>query len=96
MALRYTTNAYFEQVKHRYINKIDLFILAWEQEKPNRLCSQYSGWDLSKSFVIIWDGTGNPKKFSDCLLTGIQGIPVGKYTGTGIPAHACPWKILDF
>ena len=32
----------------------------------------------------------NPKKFSRCLGTGIQGASIGKYTGTGIPAHGCP------
>ena len=68
------------------------------------MCSRYAGreQELPKSFPAVWDrngnyqkafplfgmGTGNPKKSSRCLGTGIQGVPVGKYTGTGIPAHA--------
>ena len=62
MALTYTTKAYFEPVTHRYIKKIDLFTLAWEQGKPNKLCSRYSRWDLSKSFLIIWDENRKPKE----------------------------------
>ena len=73
-------------------------------KKTNKLCSRYAGWEweLPKSFLAIRDGngnyqkafplfgtgTGNPKKSSCCLGTGIQGIPVGKSTGTGILAHA--------
>ena len=62
--------------------------------------------NYQKSFLAIWDkngnyqkafplfrtGTGNPRKSSCCLAMGIQGLPVGKYTGMEIPAHAC----LDF
>ena len=57
---------------------------------------------LPKNFLTIWDGNGNYKKLTCysgrqqetqktcCLGPGIQGVPVGKYMGTGIPAHACP------
>ena len=48
-----------------------------------------------ESLFAFWDGNGktknlfgNSKKSSRCLKTGIQGSPVRKYTGTGIPAHA--------
>ena len=92
MALRYTTKAYFEQVKHKYINKI------WHGNKENQISCVLDIRDriYQKAFSLFGTEAGNQKKFSDCLLTRIQSIPVRKYTGTGIPAHACPWKILDF
>ena len=52
--------------------------------------SRYSGQEreLPKCLPAIWDENGKPKKSSRCSGTGIQGVPVGKYMGTGIPAHA--------
>ena len=60
-------------------------------EKQSKLYSRYSGWEreLLKSFPAIGEGSGTSKKFSHCSGTGFQGAPLGKYTGTGIPAHAC-------
>ena len=45
--------------------------------------------NYQKTFPLFVMGTGNPKKYNHFLGTGIQGLPIGKYTGTGIPAHAC-------
>ena len=66
--------------------------------------SRYAGREqkLPKSFPAIWDkngnyqkafplfgtGTGNPKMSFRCLAMGIQGVCVGKYTGTRFPAPA--------
>ena len=50
-------------------------------------------WDgnrnYQKAFPQFGTGMGNRKKSSRFLGPGIQGVPVGKYKGTGIPAHAC-------
>ena len=58
-------------------------------------------WEIQKNFPAFWDGNGkvkktfllfgtetaNPKKLSCNLETGNTCIPVGKYSGTGFPAH---------
>ena len=83
--------AIVEQVKHRYINRFYLFISELECKKINELCSHYLGqdWELSQSFPAIWERTRKQKKFSRCLGKGIQGVSIGKYIGTGIPANIC-------
>ena len=45
--------------------------------------------NYQKAFLLFGTATGNPKKCSRCSGTGIQGVPVAKYLGTGISAHAC-------
>ena len=45
--------------------------------------------NYQKASPLFGTGTGNPKNYSRCSGTGIQGVSVGKYKGTEIPAHAC-------
>ena len=52
--------------------------------------------DLPKTFPAVWEGTRKPKKNSSCCSgMGIQGVPVGKYTVTGIPANADLQKVAN-
>ena len=98
------------QMLRVWFNRIELFISGLEREKPNKFCSRHAGREreylkslpairdgngnYQKGFPLFGTGTGNPKNSSRCLETGIQGAPVEKYTGTGIPAYA--WTTVGF
>ena len=45
-----------------------------------------TGITIKFSCKLGWERE-TKKKFSRCLGKGFQDVPVGKYTGTGIPAH---------
>ena len=52
----------------------------------NCLAIQDRSGNYQKAFSLFGTETGNPKKFSLYLGTGIQGVPISKYAGTRIPA----------
>ena len=66
-----------------------------DENENYQKCSRYLGWEqkYQKDFLLFGTGTGNPNKSSRCLGMGIQGVPVGKYMGMGIPTHA--WCVVS-
>ena len=87
---------------YRHINGIELSILGRKLERKkkklfplrrkgtgvtkNCLAIQDRSGNYQKAFSLFGTETGNPKKFSLYLGTGIQGVPISKYAGTRIPA----------
>ena len=81
------------------------------KNKKKNLGSRYLGQErvLPKSVPTFWDGKGNYQKsfplfrmgvenqkiYYCCSGTGIQGVPVWKYTGTGTPAHALRRVVIE-
>ena len=104
IAENYTSQAIFEQVKHRHNNGNGLSILGRAREKTEYIMIPLNrtGMGNNKNFPAILDGNGNNQKAlplleqeqetqknsSHCLGAGIQGVPVGKYMVTGITSHA--------
>ena len=95
-------NIYFPVITSNFLYcfKIKSFRYDWESLSNNPECgtvtenskniSQFFGRTReSKKKSAFWDGTGNPNKLSRCLGMGKPCIPVGKYSGRGIPPHTC-------
>ena len=83
-----------KQVKHRYINGIDLFIL--EQENSKKLCSRYSGreQELPKNFPAILDGNGKQKKVISLFVNRNLRHSRWEIYGNG-KSHSCLMCIAD-
>ena len=72
---------------YRHIKGVELFFLGRELERQKKKkIPAMQERELPTAFSLFGTETGNPKKSSLYLGTGIHGVPISKYTGTRISA----------
>ena len=85
-------NAYFLFKKSSYLHKVKPLILEQEREKTKQIVSQLFGTETGISKKLshyLEQEQETQNKLSHCLGKRFQGIPIGKYMGTGNFAHSC-------